>query len=241
MLFDGLGTFEHSQYWPVWLNTALHKESSFMLGFTASELRRSGTMTSHQRRTRGELESRVGRPKRDEIFRQTRDLLRTTATYLDRDTVAFGSDDHPVYPGALREAGLGDRPHQVTPGRLLRDERNPLFEINLADMLLRHRGSHLKRETIAFSKRRQAILEKSAIFMVDRNFMRSRRAKRPKDPTPAMLAGIAQRPLTEEDFFARRIFADEAKLPEVWEAQVRRDARTRVLRGHRVHQAVYSY
>jgi hypothetical protein len=36
--------------------------------------------------------------------------------------------------------------------------QNPLFPVNLADLLLRHSSANHKRETIAFSKRRQGAM-----------------------------------------------------------------------------------
>jgi hypothetical protein len=42
--------------------------------------------------------------------------------------------------------------------------QNPLFPVNLADLLLRHSSANHKRETLAFSKRRQGTLYRMAIW-----------------------------------------------------------------------------
>jgi hypothetical protein len=44
--------------------------------------------------------------------------------------------------------------------------QNPLFPVNLADLLLRHSSVNHKRETLAFSKRRQGALYRVAIWVV---------------------------------------------------------------------------
>jgi len=241
LLFDGLGTFEHSQFFPYWLNAAVHAETSFALAFTDSPLRRSGNMTPGQRRRRAALEQRFGRPPRRSIEIGTAALLETLRPYLDESGIVLRSDEHPAYPLAIRRAGLAHLPHRVTPGTDARTPLNPLFEINLTDLILRHTGSHLKRETIAFSRRRQAALEKAAIWAVHRNYMRPRRVRRPSGPSPAMLVGLADHRMSFDEIYGRRIFPDEVDLPTVIASQVKREIRTVALRGkHRLHDRKYA-
>lgn len=243
LLFDGLGSFEQSQFFPYWLNVAVHAESSFALAFTDSPLRRSGTMTRRQRRVREALEARFGRPPRTSIIDGTAELLESVRRYLDDSATVLRSDEHPAYPVAIRKAGLAHLPHRVTAGRNARTRSNPLFEINLSDLILRHTGSHLKRETIAFNRRRQAGLEKAAMWAVHRNFMQPRRARwKRTDPTPAMLVGIANKPLTFEEIYDRRVFPDEVTLSAAHRRQERREVRTVVLSGRdRLHVKRYAY
>ena len=241
LLFDGLGSFEQSQFFPYWLNVAVHAESSFALAFTDSPLRRSGTMTRRQRHQREALEARLGRPPRSSIIDGTAELLESVRPYLD-ETIVLRSDEHPAYPIAIRRAGLGHLPHRVTSGRDPRTPWNPLFEVNLSDLILRHTGSHLKRETIAFSRRRQAALEKAAMWAVHRNFMQPRRARwKRTDPTPAMLVGVARKRLTFEEIYGERIFPDEAILPPALRRQEKREIRTAALEGRdRLHLKRYA-
>ena len=241
IVFDGLQSFEFSQYFPYWLNAAVHAESSFAFAFTDSPFRRNGTMTLKQRRIRAQLDARFGPRPRGAIRKGTAELLLAIKPFLDLPRISLRSDEHPAYPGAIRDAGLGDIPHHVTPGRDPRTRLNPLFEINLADLLLRHTGSHLKRETIAFSRRRQAALEKAALWAVQRNFMLPRRARSPHGPTPAMLAGVASHRFTFGQIFGRRIFPFEVSLADVHQRQIRRDVRTDLLFGRdRLHRKKYA-
>jgi hypothetical protein len=50
-------TFEHSQYWPFHHHLAIEPESDFIVYFTDSEVRRSGSMTPAQKRQRERREA----------------------------------------------------------------------------------------------------------------------------------------------------------------------------------------
>lgn len=238
VLFDGLGTFEHSQYWPYWLNVAVHRETSFVFGFTESALRRSGTMRPSQRRKRADLEARFSRPHPQAIRRGTAELLQSIRPFLFESGTRLVSDESRWYPPAIRDAELGHLAHLRVPSSLQRTPMNPLFEINLADMMLRHGNSSQKRETIAFNKRRQAGLERAWIWALWRNFMASRREKRPGD-TPAQLAGVATRRLTFEEIFEWRELPEAVSLPEPWDRQIQRKILTPVVGKNTTHDAEF--
>ncbi len=119
--------------------------------------------------------------------------------------------------------------HQVTSSKERRDNRNPLWEVNLLDLLIRHCSANHKRETIAWSKRRQCSAERLAIFLVWRNYMKGRREKQRGSPTPAMARGMVDRPLTVEDVLAERLFPDHVPLPPRWVKYRERAVRTRAI------------
>lgn len=237
-LFDGLGSFEHSQYFPYWLNIAVDRSTAFVFGVTDSPLRRSGRMRPEQKRKRARLEEAFPPPDPRAVRHGTAELLGIVRPYLDLSRTRFVSDEHPAYPPALRDAELGEIEHLRISGSAQRTASNPLFEINLVDATIRHGSSNQKRETIAFNKRRQAGLERAWIWLVWRNYMAPRRVKS-KEPPPAVLAQIARRALTFEEIFGRRILQDEVALPEVLRRQVRRDVVTPRIGKNRVHEAVF--
>jgi hypothetical protein len=158
--------------------------------------------------------------------------------------IRLHSDDHPAYARALRRLGrrAGGRPihHQVTASTEPRTPANPLFPVNLADLLLRHCGANHRRETIAFSKRRQAAIERLAIFTVWRNAIKARREKRPGE-TAAMRAGVLAKPIDWETVFQRRMFPRRKLLPGIWRSYYWRRVRTPVLgdrqAGHHLRYA----
>jgi len=151
LVIDGFETFEFSQYFPCHFNLAVGAHSHFFYGFTDSELRRKGRMTDKQKARRTLLETTLGRPDPKAIEKEVAELVRIVVA--KGESVAIRSDEHPAYPRALRS--VTDRTlesHQVTSSKLARTIHNPLFPVNLLDLLIRHSGANHKRETIAFSK-----------------------------------------------------------------------------------------
>ena len=105
--------------------------------------------------------------------------------------------------------------HKVTSSTERRTTSNPLFPVNLADLLLRHSGANHHRETIAFSKRRQAAIERLALFTVWRNYVKRRREKGGRE-SAAMWVGLTDRLLGWREILRRRLFPKQAEMPEPW-------------------------
>jgi transposase-like protein len=204
VVLDGFRTFEHSQYWPMDLNLVVGT-SLFVYGFNDAELRRSGTMRPAQALKRRILEGRVGRPDPQATRRRVEELLRRVVPPGGR--VTLRSDEHRSYPQAIRR--LRDRHvvHERTSSKAARTTSNPLFPANLSDLLLRHSSANHKRETVAFSKRRQSALYRLAIWVVWRNYMKDRSENRPKG-TPAQALGLVPRTLALREVLGRRLFPE---------------------------------
>ncbi len=234
---DGFVTFEHSQFWPFHHHLAVETESDFIVYFTDSEVRRSGTMTPAQKRKRDRLEAAVGRPDPKAVLKDVSHLLEVVAGSQPHLTVL--SDDHRAYPQAIRSLGCTVT-HLVTSSKERRDADNPLFPVNLADLLLRHSSANHKRETIAWSKRRQASAERLAVFLVWRNYMKSRREKKPGGPTPAEARGTLDHRVTIDELLVRRIFVRHIGLPVRWDAYYWRCIETRALPRQRRHELKYA-
>lgn len=237
LVLDGFESFEFSQYHPIHLHLAVGRESHFFYGFTDSELRRKGRMTAHQRRRRAALERSWGRPDPRSISQEVRELLRLVVPGGAR--LVLHSDDHPAYPRALRGLGEHAIEHRVTPGTARRTPRNPLFPVNLLDLLIRHSSANHKRETIAFSKRRQSAAERLAILQVWRNFMKSFSEQR-RDATPAQRLGICDQRLTVEGLLKERLLPSRIKLPERLEHYYRGTILTRRIPHGRTHRLRYA-
>jgi transposase-like protein len=238
LAIDGFESFEFSQFSPTHFHTAVGTRSHFIHGFTDSELRRKGRMTPAQRRRRAALESQLGRPDPKSIEREMGALL---ALVIPAGSHAvLHSDDHPAYPRALRH--LPDRvfDHRTTPGRAARTPHNPLFAVNLLDLLIRHSSANHKRETLAFSKRRQGAIERLWLLVVWRNTIKAFSERR-QDATPAQRLGLLPRRLRPEDVLAERLFPSRIALPERWARYYRRDIPTRRLPNARTHRATYAF
>ena len=200
LILDGFRSFEFGQYWPFDLNL-LVGASHYVYGFNDSELRRSGTLRPSQRAKRAALEARYGRPHPQATRRAVEELVGRVVP--PGAGVRIDSDAHRAYPEAFRR--LRDRriAHRTTSSKELRTPRNPLFPANLADLLLRHGSANHKRETIAFSKRRQGALYRAAIWAVWRNFMKSRSERRRDDP-PGVALGLIEKRLSAREILRER-------------------------------------
>jgi transposase-like protein len=233
VVVDGFESFEYSQYHPVHFHVAVGAESHYFFGFTDSELRRKGRMTRRQKRRRAWLEAEYGRPDPRSIEREMAELIRLVAR--ESDTLRLRSDEHRAYPRALRRVAGVAIEHAVTNSRRPRTPQNPLFAVNLLDLLIRHGGANHKRETIAFSKRRQSAAERLAILQVWRNYLKSR-SERGRNETPAQWLGLVPRKLTPEEILASRLFPSRIELPARLARYYWREIGTRRIGAGRRHR-----
>lgn len=234
---DGFESFEFSQYHPCHFHLVAGTESHFFFAFTDTELRRKGRMTARQRRRRAQLEARYGRPAPGALAHDVAAAVRLAAPAPQ--ALTLHSDDHPAYPRAVGRLTGYRVEHRVTPGRAPRTPRNPLFEVNLLDLLIRHGGANHKRETIAFSKRRHSAAQRLALFQVWRNFVKSFSERR-RDATPAQRLGLRDRPLTLDEVFAHRLFPSRIPLPARPRAYYRGTVTTRRIPHGRTHHLRYA-
>ncbi len=236
VVLDGLRTFEFGQYWPFDLHL-LVGVSHYVYGFNDAELRRSGTMTPAQRRKRAALETSHGRPHPQATRRAVQELL--SRLLPPGSSVTLYSDEHTAYPRAFRRLKERTIHHVATSSRDPRTPRNPLFPVNLADLLIRHTGANHKRETIAFSKRRQGALYRAAIWLVWRNYVKSSSERRRDDP-PAVKLGVIPRRLRVADLLRRRRFPWQSGLGGWLEACYFGRIPTRRIARCRSHQLAYA-
>ena len=237
LVVDGFETFEFSQYTPVHFHLAVGSGSHYLYAFTDSELRRKGRMTDAQRARRAELEERYGRPDPKSIELEMAELLRLVVPA--GCSIELLSDDHSAYPRAWRRVKDRRVHHRTVPGTAERTLRNPLFPVNLADLLIRHSSANHKRETIAFSKRRQSAAERLWILVVWRNYIKSFSERR-KDATPAERLGIAARRMDVEDVLEARLFPSRAALPDRLRRYYDRDLVTRRIPNGARHRLSYA-
>jgi len=236
--FDGLVTFEVSQYFPFEIIAAVGRTSSFVTHFAEAERRRSGKMTEIQEKVRERLESVVGRADRKAVDRAVFEVLSET---LEGAIAAVAwSDEHKLYPRVIARLRDIEIDHRTVNSQKTRNAQNPLFEINCLDMLLRHCLKEHTRETIAFAKRRQHSIYRMAIMLVWRNYVKLRREKRCRE-TPAMLVGLTDRPLEEEEVLWRRLFVSQIPLPPLWDDYYWRRVKTRAQEVNLEHELKYAF
>jgi len=120
-----------------------------------------------------------------------------------------------------------------SPEALARDRA--MFPVDALHALLRHSVAHHRRETIAFGRRLNAILERMFLTAVWRNFVKGRSERRPDRTTPAMRLGLAREPWGWRRVLARRLFVARESLPEVWGQLYRREWPTPALPTNTTH------
>jgi transposase-like protein len=238
LCLDGFVSFEFSQYSPTAFHLAVGQHSHFLYGFTDSELRRSGRMTEAQKARRAELEARRGRPDPRSTEREVATLLRLIAPRPQ--ALILHTDEHQDYPRAIRRVPHLAVDHHTISSRVARTPHHPLFPVNLLDLLLRHSGANHKRETIAFSKRRQGACERLAAFLLWRNYLKSVSELRRDDP-PAIRLGLETGPRSLDEVFARRLFPTRIPLPARWQDYYWRRIRTRAFAHNREHRLRYAF
>jgi transposase-like protein len=233
-VIDGFESFAHSQYHPLNLNLVVGAVSHYCYAFTHSELRRKGWMTERQRRRRAALEAEYGRPDPKAIELGTYCALKIAAP-LPQGLVVR-SDEHDAYPRSiarLRREGYAIT-HERTSSKEARTAGNPLFPVNRLDLLFRHNSANHKRETIAFSKRHQGVIWRGAWLIAWQNLTKPF-SERHDGGTPAMRAGICERPIPIEELLRDRRFPSRIPLPEEWREYYFGRVRTRRIRNERRH------
>ena len=236
---DHFETFEFSQDLPFGVFTAVGRRSWFVYGVDPAPHRRTGRMTAAQALR---LESRPHRETRGGYrasFRRSLDLLLPLVGSPNRLRLACdGKNDYrqvlarradrlrfllECHPNPKR----GPQGSPRSPQARARDEA--MFAVDQLHALLRHSLANHKRETIAFGRRLNAIVERIFLAAVWRNFVKGRSERRPDRTTPAMRLGLTDRPWSWRRLLGRRLFPKRSHLPPAWLDLYRRDWITPVL------------
>jgi hypothetical protein len=87
-----------------------------------------------------------------------------------------------------------------------------MFPVDLLHTLSRTWLSDHQRQTIAFAKRGEAVLERLAVLAVVRNLIQRSSERRDDRVTPAMRLGLTDRPWRWDDVLAERRFPTRIRL-----------------------------
>ncbi|MBT8442172.1 MAG: hypothetical protein KJO76_07295 [Gammaproteobacteria bacterium] len=242
-VFDHFETFVFSQEDRLGIGTPVGMESWFVYGFDPAPHRLAGRRSARRRRRKRPLPKVVPRA----FIRSTRRVLQIlnrlapAGFQLNSDdkpdyrtaTAADSRIDHRIHPNPLR-GPAGDRAAAVERDRAM-------FSVDLLHKLLRHSQAHHGRETIAFGRRANAILERMALMAVWRNFVK-RVSERRSDPiTPAMKLGLTERCWSWGDVLSRRRFPGRIELPEGWDRIYRRGWITPAVGRNTTHELRHAF
>ena len=98
-----------------------------------------------------------------------------------------------------------------------------MFPVDALHTLIRHSTAHHRRETIAFGRRINALMERTFLFVVWRNFVKWRSERKPDPTSPAMRIGLTDSCWDWPQVFSRRLFPAREDVPDIWRTLYRRD------------------
>jgi hypothetical protein len=219
---DGLENFSFSQYDPNNLNHAVGRETFFCYDFNFAPMNRKGRMSGRQVVRKKQLENLYGKYPPSAVETAAEKLFRRLFNQSQRE-LTLHTDNHYMYRAALRRLrGEFQFFHMITPAKICRNYRNRLFAINHLDLLTRQKVASFKRETVSFAKHSIGMLEDFAIFMIQKNFMRTKFLKKhAADPlsnkeSPAMRLGLVDKKLTFHELFEVRATKFQVELNDDW-------------------------
>lgn len=215
VVWDHFETFVFSQDDRLAIGTAVGQDSWFVYTIDPAPHGRTSPRAARRRPRRLPLPEPV--PNSFGVStRRLLDLLRNLAAC----PIRLVSDDHPAYrqaagddPGVVHRAFANPTPRA---GNLVSERDRQLFAVDLLHKLIRHSQAHHRRETIAFGRRSNALLERAALLMVWRNFVKQRSEREAASGTPAMRRRLVPRPWSWGDVLARRRFPERIRLPAGW-------------------------
>jgi len=251
VVLDHFETFEFTQDFPFGIATPVGSRSWFVYGLDPAPHARTGTRSPAQR---ARLAARPNRPRRGgyaaSSARVVESLLRLRAPDLPVELVG---DGHPAYDRAVQAC---DRPEALRLHRFPNPPRGPkgaphspaavardraLFPVDALHALLRHTSAHHRRESIAFGRRLNALMERLFLTAVWRNFVKARSERRPDPSTPAMRLGLAAQPWSWRRLFARRLFPSREQVPPIWRHLYNRNWITPVFSSNARHRLKHAY
>jgi hypothetical protein len=164
------------------------------------------------------------------------------------EEVRLVTDDHPAYRTAVQNVvGITQHVYPNPPrgpgsdSAIAHERDRQMFAVDLLHKLFRHSQAHHRRETIAFGRRSNAIIERAALMVVWRNFIKGVSERRNDPTTPAMRRGLTRRPWSWNDVVSRRRFPGRIRMPEGWMKVYRRGWITPAVGRNQFHDLRHAF
>jgi len=213
VVLDHFETFELTQDRPFGVATAVGASSWFLYALDPAPHERTGPRSPYQQR-------RDGHPAYD----------RAVAVHPRSNEIRLEQHPNPR-----------PRPSGSPPSPRARRRNRAMFPVDALHALLRHSLAAHKRETIAFGRRLNAILERLFLAAVWRNFVKGVSERRRDPTTPAMRLDLTDRPWSWTRVLARRLFPARVGLDGVWRELYRRDWISPDLPTNDRHRRLFAY
>jgi len=251
VVLDHFETFELTQDLPLGLATPVGAHSWFVYAIDPAPHARSGRRSPPQQRR---CARRRPRPRRGGYLGSTTRVLdRLLPLCPAKRPLRLLGDGHPAYDQARRRHPQAARIQLVrfpNPARgpkgaprspQARARDRALFPVDLLHGLLRHSLAAHKRETLAFGKRLNALVERLGLAAIWRNFVKGRSERKHDPTTPAMRLGLTDRPWSWARVLAHRLFPDRHGLDPVARLLYDRGWTTPELPANTRHRKRFAY
>jgi transposase-like protein len=233
LVLDHFESFVRTQDYPVGVATVVGERSWFVYALDPAPHARTGSRSPAQ-----EVKRRA-RPPQTTRGGYTGSMSRVLDVLLhffpETHPLRLITDGHDAYARALARPRFCDRVlHTAFPNPKRGPKGSPrsaaarqrdaaMFPNDLWHMILRHSEAHHRRETIAFGRRTNAVVERLYLAAIWRNFVKGVSERKPDPTTPAMRLGVASEPWSWTRVLARRLFPGRIRMPKSWLEIYRRE------------------
>jgi len=250
-VLDHFETFEFTQDYPFGVATPVGTQSWFVYGLDPAPPARAGRRSTTQQRR---LEARPRRSAHGGYAGSTRRVLEMLHRLgTPGRPVIIRGDGHPAYDRAAAQPPNRQRfvlerypnpprgPRGSPRSGEARVRDAAMFPVDLLHKILRHTLAHQRRETIAFGRRLNAVMERLFLAAVWRNFVKRRSERRPDPTTPAMHLRLTETRWDWTRVLTRRLFFHRERLPEPWPSLYHRIWTTPALHSNTQHSLTRAF
>ena len=184
---DGFESFCYSQYFPGHLNILVGKDSQLVYVNDYVTIRRKGAMTDAQKQKRMYLEAgwRADSKGLQYSFERIGERIIELFEGSPKPRLTLYTDLHPAYPKAWNRVPWfaehlknGTFSHVRISSNNNRTAHNPLFPVNYMDRELRKDVANFVRESAAFARNIDDLMNRVQIYLVYHNYRKVYRLKR---------------------------------------------------------------
>jgi hypothetical protein len=251
IVLDHFETFVERQEQALGLATTVGQNTWFVYGIDPAPHRRGGKRSPAQK-TR--LTSKPVMAHRGSVRRSTERVLDLLLSKVPESRrLRLVSDGHPAYLRAVKAHSQrsriehwiypnpprGPKGSEPSPEARVRDRQ--MRAADALHSLTRHTCAHHHRETIAFGRRTNALVERGFLMVIWRNFVKKVTERRPDRTTTAMEIGLTDSQWDWERVLARRLFPDRLRLPGGWDKVYRREWITSSIGPNTLHRPRHAF
>jgi len=202
-VLDEEETYEKASIRPLTMPVVIERETYFVVATMAGPIRRLAAPGTARRFWQERDESRRG-PRRDRSRACVRATLRALGGRLRGGGLTLLSDEKASYRTLGAEVFGEAVDHVTTSSRMVRNEFNPLFPINLTLAMTRDNCGRLRRDSWLVTEKRRCLQLHLHVFTAYRNYVRRRHNHDDAEDTPAAMLGLLPRRLLVREALAWR-------------------------------------